>query len=240
MQTRSLVAIVDALNKANVRYLIVGGLAVVAHGYVRFTADLDVVLDLEQGNVGRAVSALATLNYTPRAPVPLAAFADPAQRAQWVADKGLTVFSLWSADHSATEVDLFVEEPLDFAAAYDAAVTLEIGPDVVASFASLDDLIDETSRRASRGPRRHRATAAATEGDHLMPDHDPADLWPRGWDAHRVAQLTRLAGLPLSKKLEWLEAAHAAVTHLRLQRPRAVTAADTTDAPDLPRTRESR
>ena len=149
MQTRSLEAIVDALNRANVRYLIVGGLAVVAHGYVRFTADLDVVLDLEQGNASRAVSALATLNYRPRAPVPLAAFADSTQRAQWVADKGLTVFSLWSADHLATEVDLFVEEPFDFAKAYAAAASLEIGPGVVASFVSLDDLID-MKRRAGR------------------------------------------------------------------------------------------
>lgn len=79
----------------------------------------------------------------------MAAFADPAQRAQWVADKGLTVFSLWSADHPATEVDLFVEEPLDFAKAYAAATTLEIGPGVVASFVSLDDLI-EMKRRAGR------------------------------------------------------------------------------------------
>jgi predicted nucleotidyltransferase len=33
--------ILRALNDANVRYLIVGGLAVVAHGYVRFTQDID-------------------------------------------------------------------------------------------------------------------------------------------------------------------------------------------------------
>ena len=36
-----------ALNEAGVRYVIVGGLAVVLHGYPRFTADLDIVLDLE-------------------------------------------------------------------------------------------------------------------------------------------------------------------------------------------------
>jgi len=44
---RSVEAIVDALNAAGVRYLIAGGLAVVAHGYVRFTADVDLILDLE-------------------------------------------------------------------------------------------------------------------------------------------------------------------------------------------------
>jgi predicted nucleotidyltransferase len=38
--------ILRALNDANVRYLIVGGLAVVAHGYVRFTQDIDLVVQL--------------------------------------------------------------------------------------------------------------------------------------------------------------------------------------------------
>jgi len=40
-------SIVVALNAAKVRFLIVGGLAVAAHGYLRFTADVDLVLDPE-------------------------------------------------------------------------------------------------------------------------------------------------------------------------------------------------
>ena len=39
MERRSIEVIIRALNEAHVRYLIAGGLAVVAHGYVRFTAD---------------------------------------------------------------------------------------------------------------------------------------------------------------------------------------------------------
>ena len=56
MKRRSVDAIVGALNVANVRYLVAGGLAVVAHGYVRFTADIDVIVDLEASNVLRAVT----------------------------------------------------------------------------------------------------------------------------------------------------------------------------------------
>jgi len=41
MEKHSVDAIVGALNMANVRYLVAGGLAVVAQGYVRFTADVD-------------------------------------------------------------------------------------------------------------------------------------------------------------------------------------------------------
>src|SRR5437763_8257534 len=96
METRSVDAIVEALNSANVRYLVAGGLAVVAHGYVRFTADVDIILDLEQANVARAVTALEALGYRPRAPVAFGEFADPQKRAQWVRVKNLMVFSVYS------------------------------------------------------------------------------------------------------------------------------------------------
>jgi len=149
MERHSIEAIVSALNRANVRYLIVGGLAVVAHGYVRLTADIDLVLDLEAGNVARALPALKQLGYRPRAPVQLEEFADPQKRAEWVRDKGLTVFSLYSAEHVATEVDLFVEAPLDFEAAYAAAAAMEVAPGLVATFVGLSDLL-RLKRQAGR------------------------------------------------------------------------------------------
>ena len=68
--------ILRALNDANVRYLIVGGLAVVAHGYVRFTQDIDLVIQLERENVLRAMNALTTIGYRPLIPVDAAQFAD--------------------------------------------------------------------------------------------------------------------------------------------------------------------
>jgi hypothetical protein len=39
-------------------------------------------------------------------------------------------------------------------------------------------------------------------------------FWPRGWEEHELAQLRRLAQLPLSEKLDWLEQAHRVVLHL--------------------------
>jgi hypothetical protein len=46
MKKRSLERVLDALNRHEVRYLIAGGLAVVAHGYPRFTSDVDLILDM--------------------------------------------------------------------------------------------------------------------------------------------------------------------------------------------------
>ncbi|MCU0610921.1 MAG: hypothetical protein MUE60_03920 [Candidatus Eisenbacteria bacterium] len=141
MHMSSVEMVADALNRANVRYLVVGGLAVVAHGYVRFTADIDIVLDLEPSNVESAMAALTALGYRPRAPVVLAEFADPVKRASWVQDKGLRVFSLWSAEHQATEIDIFVEEPFDFDEAYRRARMVEILPTLALPVAAIDDLL---------------------------------------------------------------------------------------------------
>lgn len=149
MERRSVEAIVRALNEAGVRYLVVGGLAVVAHGYVRFTADVDLVLDPEPESLRRAIAALDGLGYRPRAPVEFSEFADPVARARWAREKGLTVFSAFSRKHGATEVDLFIEPPFDFSDAYAKASTLELAPGVTATFVGLADLI-EMKRKAGR------------------------------------------------------------------------------------------
>lgn len=141
MERRSIESIIRALRDADVRYLIVGGLAVVAHGHLRFTADLDLVLDLDEANLRRATDALGALGYRPRAPVALSEFCIAAKRAEWAREKGMTVFSLNSDQHPATEIDLFVEPPLDFAAAYRDAASKEIAPGLLATFVGLDDLI---------------------------------------------------------------------------------------------------
>lgn len=147
----------DALNRAGVRYLVVGGVAVVLHGYLRTTADLDLVVQLERDNVLRAMSALSALQFRPRAPVPAAAFAEHEARERWIREKGLAVFSLWSPAHPTLEIDLFVSEPFDFEAVYSRAlrVALEMSE---ATVIALDDLI-ALKRRVGR-PRDQEDIAA--------------------------------------------------------------------------------
>jgi hypothetical protein len=134
VEQRSIETIVRALREARVRYLIVGGLAVVAYGYVRFTADLDLFVDLEEENLRTALDALGSLGYRPRAPVALNQFIDAEKREEWIREKGLAVFSLYSPEHQATEVDLFTQSPIDFAKAYSAASSLEVAPGLSATF----------------------------------------------------------------------------------------------------------
>lgn len=149
MRRESIEAIVQGLNEAGVRYLVVGGLAVVAHGHVRFTADLDLVLDPDPRSLASGVAALTKMSYRPRAPVPFRDFEDPAKRESWARDKGMTVFSLFSPEHPATEIDLFLEPPFDFARAYEAAARMEVASGTIATFVSRDDLI-AMKRKAGR------------------------------------------------------------------------------------------
>lgn len=141
MNQSSVIAIARALQEHRVRYLIVGGLAVVAHGYGRFTADVDLVLDMEPDNLQRALAAFSGMGYRPKVPVPLAHFADPAMRESWIRDKNMKVFSLWNPDDLRTEVDLFVASPFDFERAYAAAERQKVGPDVEATFVGLEELL---------------------------------------------------------------------------------------------------
>jgi predicted nucleotidyltransferase len=141
MEKRSVEAVVRALNDAGVRYMIVGGLAVVAHGYTRFTADVDLILAMDEPNLHRALAALKALDYRPRAPVEMDRFASPTDRNDWVQTKGMTVFSLFSPTHPATEVDLFVQPPLDLSESFSQAVSREISPGLLATFCSVEDLI---------------------------------------------------------------------------------------------------
>jgi len=136
--------IFEALQRAKVRYLVVGGVAVVLQGHPRFTADLDLVVALDPDNAAAAVSALAQLGYRPRAPVAGAEFADAEVRRGWIEEKGLTVFSLWSPEHAATEIDLFVREPFPFDEAWARATVVHLG-DVAVPVAAIADLIDMKS-----------------------------------------------------------------------------------------------
>ena len=130
-----------ALGANDVRYLVAGGLAVVAHGYLRFTADIDLIIDMDRKNLLAAIDVFKSFGYRPRAPVELEAFADPDNRQQWIREKGLRVFSLWSPDHPATEIDLFIKEPVIFEEAYRRRMPFKLTEGVEATVIGLDDLI---------------------------------------------------------------------------------------------------
>lgn len=47
-----------------------------------------------------------------------------------------------------------------------------------------------------------------------MTERGEERVWESGWDGHAAAQRRRLAKLPLSEKLRWLEEAQRLLAHL--------------------------
>lgn len=141
MKLASVEAIVRALNEAGVRYLVAGGLAVNAHGYLRFTKDADLVIELVPDNIKRVFAALEPLGYKPIAPVTAEQFADRSTREGWIRDKNMQVLQLWSDRHRETSIDLFVHEPFQFDEEYAKALIKPLYGTIEVRFVSIPTLI---------------------------------------------------------------------------------------------------
>ncbi len=65
------------LERLKIRYLIVGGVAVVLHGFLRATADLDLVVALNEENLKPFLALMKAKGYRPKVPVPIESLSDP-------------------------------------------------------------------------------------------------------------------------------------------------------------------
>jgi len=142
MQAVSIECIIRSLNEAGVRYLVVGGLAVNAHGYARMTRDLDLVIHLEPTNIRATMKALFGLGYQLAIPVTPEEFEDPLIRQHWTLERNMIVLKLWSDTHARTPIDIFIEEPFSFNEEIEKAVHLELSQGVHVPFVSLQTLIE--------------------------------------------------------------------------------------------------
>jgi hypothetical protein len=139
MKLASFEAIVSALNAAEVRFIVVGGVAVNAHGYLRFTKVVDLVIRLSPRDIISAFRALEQIDYRPSNPITAEEFADPEKREGWRRDKRMLVLKMWSDARRETPLDIFVYEPFDFDAEYERALVYE--GEIPARFASIPALI---------------------------------------------------------------------------------------------------
>jgi predicted nucleotidyltransferase len=142
MKVSSFEALATVLQNAGVRYLVAGGLAVGAHGHLRFTKDVDLVIELVPDNIERAFAALTSLGYRPSVPVSMQQFATVSVRESWVRDKGMQVLQFWSDAHRETSVDVFVSEPFVFEEEYGRALVKPLHDTLPIRFVSLETLID--------------------------------------------------------------------------------------------------
>lgn len=100
-----------ALSAAGVEFVICGGVACLLHGISRVTNDIDLAVELSEGNLRRFIETARLLRLQPRMPESLESLADPVKRDAWVQQKGAMVFTLVSTS-SPLQVDIFLHYPV--------------------------------------------------------------------------------------------------------------------------------
>jgi predicted nucleotidyltransferase len=132
--------IFQKLNEKKLDYVVIGGVALVMHGVVRLTADLDLMVDMEQGNLQKLIDAMAELGYRARIPEPPAALLDPEKRRTWHEEKNMEVFSFYDPAKPLALLDVMIHELIAYPRIKRNAVIMAVGP-VRIPVASIDDLI---------------------------------------------------------------------------------------------------
>jgi hypothetical protein len=144
---QSVVDVVGALNAAEIRYIIVGGLAVASHGYLRTTKDIDLVVALDPQNIVAAFASLAKVGYCPKIPITAVEFSEAATRERLISEKNMIVLQFWRDE--SPDVDIFVREPFVFDTEWENARIEQINPDLMVRIVRLEALLD-LKREASR------------------------------------------------------------------------------------------
>lgn len=136
------------LNKAKVKYLVVGGVAVNLHGFVRFTGDLDIVILLEEKNLEKIAKAMKELGYKEKLPMSVQDLQDLKLLRSWLKEKNLRAFSFFPPKDNPLQVDIIIEESLEFEELIDQKVIKKIS-NVSIPVISLDGLL-KMKKKADR------------------------------------------------------------------------------------------
>lgn len=140
MEKMNYESLLRRLGRENIRFVVAGGMAVVLHGVLRMTLDLDLIVDLEPGNLDVFLDVMEDLGYRPRVPLDPQMLKDEKMRREWKEERGMLVFTFIHPQHHLAAVDLFVEEPLPFDELIRDSVRMEAG-DMILPIISVGHLI---------------------------------------------------------------------------------------------------
>ena len=206
------IPIFRSLNQAKIRYVVVGGLATVLHGYGRLTADIDLMIDLDQEEAKKTIKLFTELGLAPRVPVDPLDFADAEKRKHWIEVKSMQVFSLWNPEDALISVDLFVNHPIEFEGLWSRAEAVDIGGEII-NIASIPDLI-ELKRISNRpqdleGIRQWRLILNLTSERRMSAKSTGIEKedWHYSWEDHQEMQLRGWLQSSHQQRLAWLEEA---------------------------------
>ena len=142
--------LLQSLSDEQVRYVLVGGLAVQLHGFLRSTFDIDLVLAMDDPNLVRFIAVAKRYGLVPVNPVPLDSLRNASQIDQWHLEKGMLAFALREPQIGGSVVDILVRPEVPFDMLMPNAVAGELFARQV-WIASIDDLL--TMKRSANRPK---------------------------------------------------------------------------------------
>ena len=126
MAAMKIAELLKSLSEARVDYVLVGGLAVQLHGYLRSTFDIDLVLAMNDENLTRFIGVARGFGMKPVIPVDIDALRDARQIEQWHRDKGMLAFALREPQAGGNVIDILVRPEITYERLLENAVEAEL------------------------------------------------------------------------------------------------------------------
>ena len=133
------------LDNSEVRYLLVGGLAMSLHGVPRTTMDVDIVIAMDGKNVDAFILAASRLELSPVMPISLADLKIKDKRESWIRDKNMVVFALRNPDPGTPTVDILIAPKIDLTVERERAWCIDV-EGITIPLASIEDMIELKSQ----------------------------------------------------------------------------------------------
>ncbi len=144
--------LLQSLSQHKVQYVLVGGLAVQLHGYMRSTFDIDLVLAMNDENLSRFIQVARHLELAPVIPESIDSLKDAGKIDLWHREKGMVAFALREPQVGGSVVDVLVRPEVPFEKLMENAVEGSLFSSKV-WIAGIDDLL-KMKRIANRDKDR--------------------------------------------------------------------------------------
>ena len=131
--------ILREFRKAKVKYVIVGGMAINLHGFLRSTLDMDILVEMTDENLKKVVTILKKKGYRVMQPVDPMGIADRQTRHDWIRNKHMKAFNFYK-DAELKEVDIIIDAPVSYETAKKNKVDFKTDIGLLPVI-SIDDLI---------------------------------------------------------------------------------------------------
>ena len=142
--------LLQALSENQVQYVLVGGMAVQLHGYLRSTFDIDLVLAMNDENLSRFIAVARQFGLVPAIPVPIDSLKNASQIEQWHREKGMLAFALREPQTGGSVVDVLVRPNVPYERLRANAVMGKLYAQQI-WIAAIDDLLE--MKRAANRPK---------------------------------------------------------------------------------------